>query len=73
VVERFTRIDRDTLLYQFTVTSGDHVAPYSGEFTWPATSARLYEYACHEGNYSMGNTLRGARFLEREAAAGEGR
>ncbi len=68
VVERFTRIDREQLLYQFTVTNGDYVAPYSGEFTWPATDGKLYEYACHEGNYSMGNTLRGARFLEREAA-----
>ena len=69
VVERFTRTGRDTLLYRFTVESGDHEAPYTGEFTWPATSGRLYEYACHEGNYSMGNTLRGARFLEREATA----
>ena len=71
VVERFTRIDRDTLLYQFTVTSGDYESSFTGEYTWPATGGRLYEYACHEGNYSMGNTLRGARLLEREAA-GEG-
>jgi hypothetical protein len=70
VIERFTRLDRDTLLYRFTVESGDYEAPYSGEYTWPATPAKLYEYACHEGNYAMGNTLRGARFLEREAAAG---
>ena len=68
VVERFTRIDREQLLYQFTVTSGDHESPYAGEYTWPVTDGKLYEYACHEGNYSMGNTLRGARFLEREAA-----
>ena len=73
VVERFTRTGPDTLLYRFTVESGDHEAPYTGEFTWPATSGRLYEYACHEGNYSMGNTLRGARFLEREATAGASR
>jgi hypothetical protein len=70
VVERFTRVDRDTLLYQFTVESGDYEAPYTGEYTWPATRGKLYEYACHEGNYSMGNTLRGARFLEREPGAG---
>jgi hypothetical protein len=71
VVERFTRIDRDTLLYRFTVSSGDWEAPYSGEYTWPLTRDKLYEYACHEGNYAMGNTLRGARLLEREAAAGD--
>ena len=44
----------------------DHTAPYSGEYPWPRTEARNYEYACHEGNYAMGNILRGARQLERE-------
>ncbi|MDX1382215.1 MAG: hypothetical protein R3190_01160 [Thermoanaerobaculia bacterium] len=72
VVERFTRIDGDTLLYQFTVESADFEAPYSGEYTWPATGHRLYEYACHEGNYAMGNILRGARLLEAEAPAPTG-
>lgn len=67
VVERFTRVDQDTLLYQFTVSSRDWESPYSGEYTWPATDQKLYEYACHEGNYSLGNILRGARLLEREA------
>ena len=67
VVERFTRTDEDSLLYEFTVESGDHEAPYSGRFTWPATEQKLYEYACHEGNYAVGNILRGARLLEREA------
>ena len=72
VVERFTRTGADTLLYQFTVESGDREAPYSGEYTWPATHTRLYEYACHEGNYSLGNVLRGARLLERELGARSG-
>ena len=67
VVERFTRVDGETLLYEFTVDSGDFEAPFSGEYTWPRTSDRLYEYACHEGNYAMGNILRGARLLESEA------
>ena len=67
VVERFTRVDADTLLYQFTVESSDREAPYSGEYTWPVTSDRLYEYACHEGNYAVGNILRGARLLEAES------
>jgi hypothetical protein len=69
VVERFTPKGPDQLLYQFTVDDSDYVAPYSGEYIWPKTSGRLFEYACHEGNYALGNILRGARLLEREAAA----
>jgi hypothetical protein len=68
VVERFTPRPGG-LLYRFTVHSSDFVAPYSGEYTWPATDAKLYEYACHEGNYAMGNILRGARLLESEGAS----
>ena len=66
VVERFSFQHADTLLYRFTVDNGDWEAPYTGEYTWPATEDKLYEYACHEGNYSLGNTLRGARLEERE-------
>ena len=72
VVERFSRIDGETLRYEFTVE--DPVvwtAPWSGEYPWPATDARVYEYACHEGNYAMGNILRGARLAEREAREGQ--
>jgi hypothetical protein len=70
VVERLSFSDAGTLLYQFTVESGDWQSPYSGEYPWPATREKLYEYACHEGNYAVGNILRGARLLEREAEAG---
>ncbi len=69
VVERFTRIDDDTLLYQFTVDDPTWTAPWSGEYPWPATEDRVYEYACHEGNYALGGILRGARVLEEEALA----
>jgi hypothetical protein len=69
VVERFTRVDADSLLYQFTVESSDYEAPFSGEYIWPQTTDRLYEYACHEGNYALGNILRGARLLESEAVS----
>ena len=69
VVERFTRVDGSTLLYQFTVHDPRYVAPWSGELPWPATDEKLFEYACHEGNYSFGNIMRGARELEREAWA----
>jgi hypothetical protein len=67
VVERFTPQGSGGLLYQFTVEDSDYTAPYSGEYLWPKTPDRLFEYACHEGNYAMGNILRGARLLEREA------
>ena len=66
VVERFTPVDGDTLLYKFTVHDPDYVAPYTGELAWPKTEARSYEYACHEGNYAMGSMLRGARLLEQK-------
>ena len=68
VVERFTRIDRDTLKYSFTVEDPNvWTAPWSGEYIWPASDQRVYEYACHEANYSFGGILRGARILEEEA------
>ena len=68
VVERFTRIDAETLLYQFTVDDPTvWTAPWSGEYIWPASEHKVYEYACHEANYSFGGILRGARVLEADA------
>ena len=64
VVERFSPIDGASLLYNFTVHDPNLVAPYTGEYPWPKSDQRLYEYACHEGNYAMVNMLRGARALE---------
>ena len=69
IVERFSRIDDGALLYQFTVNDPDYETPYSGELPWKQTTAKNYEYACHEGNYAMGNILRGARLLEQETMA----
>jgi hypothetical protein len=66
ILEYFSPIDPDSLLYKFTVNDPDYEAPYTGELVWPRTGQRSYEYACHEGNYAMGNTLRGARLLEEE-------
>ena len=66
VIERFSPIDGEALRYQFTVYDPEYEAPYSGELPWPKTDGKLFEYACHEGNYAMGNTLRGARLLEQE-------
>jgi hypothetical protein len=70
VVERFTRVDPKTLLYRFTVDDPDTWdRAWTGEYPWNATTENLYEYACHEGNYSLGGMLRGARQREAEDAA----
>jgi len=71
VVERFTRVSNHELLYKFTVEDPDTWdKPWSGEYTWPATNEHIYEYACHEANYAMGDVLRGARLREKEEAEG---
>ena len=73
VVERFTRVDADALLYGFTVEDPTvWTAPWSGEYTWPASDNKVYEYACHEANYSFGGILRGARVLEEDVRAEAG-
>jgi hypothetical protein len=73
VVERFTRMDENTLLYRFTIEDpATWTAPWTGEMSWPATKERIYEYACHEGNYALPNILKGARLREKEAAATKG-
>ena len=65
IVERFTRVDPKTVLYRFTVEDPDTwTGAWTGEYPWQATDELLYEYACHEGNYAMGNILRGARLKE---------
>ncbi len=72
VVERFTLTDADTIRYEFTVDDpATWTAPWSGEYPMVRIDGPLFEYACHEGNYGIVNTLRGARAEEREAAAGE--
>ena len=68
VIERFSREDDKSLRYKFTVEDPTvWTASWTGEYVWPATDNRIYEYACHEGNYSFANILRGARLLEAEA------
>jgi hypothetical protein len=70
VVERLTRVDDKTLLYRFTIEDPDTWdRPWTGEYTWPATTKPIYEYACHEGNYALASVLRGARRQEAEEAA----
>ena len=72
LVERFTRLDADTLRYEFTVSDPTTwTGPWTAQVRMTRTDEPLYEYACHEGNYSMPSSLSGARAMEaREAAAG---
>ena len=65
LTERFTRVDADTLLYQFTVDDPESfVRPWSGEIPMKKAPGPIFEYACHEGNYSLVNTLNAARAEE---------
>jgi hypothetical protein len=70
VVERLRRVDPETILYGFTVEDpGMWTKPWSGEVVITKIQGNLYEYACHEANYPLANTLRGARVAEEQAAA----
>ena len=69
VVERFTRVSVDRILYQFTVDDPNTwTRPWSAEIPMLRIQGPLYEYACHEGNYGLPHILSGARFAEKEAA-----
>jgi hypothetical protein len=66
LVERFTRVSQDTLLYQFSVDDATAFTKlWAGEIPMHRTPGPIYEYACHEGNYSMLNMLSGARAAEK--------
>ena len=71
VTERFTRIGKDELLYQFTVDDPTHYTQaWSGEYSFKPSKGQIYEYACHEGNYAMEGILRGARLQEAAVKGG---
>ncbi len=70
VVERFRRLDAETILYQFDVDDPTaYTRPWKGELTMAAAPGPVYEYACHEGNYGLPGVLRAERALEKAAAA----
>jgi hypothetical protein len=70
VVERFRRIDVNTLSYQVTVEDPNTWAePWTADIPFNRTAERMFEFACHEANYSLGNSLRGSRTEEQEALA----
>ena len=67
LVERFTRVDADTIEYRFTAEDrSTWIRPFTGVFPMKKTVGPMYEYACHEGNErSMVGMLRGARAQEK--------
>ena len=66
VVERFTRVDPRTLRYRVTVDDPDTWAtPWTAEWPFRITDARMFPVECHEGNYAIEHFLRGARAEER--------
>ncbi|MSR12376.1 MAG: hypothetical protein EXR84_11365 [Gammaproteobacteria bacterium] len=65
VTERFTRWSADQIVYEFEVTDPEYYTEtWRGEMSFNATDTKLYEYACHEGNYGLIGILGGARRLE---------
>ena len=71
LVERFTRTGADTIQYRFTIDDPTaFTRPWTGEIAMSRAAGPIYEYACHEGNYSLATMLAGAR-AEEKAEAGE--
>jgi len=73
ITERFTRTGPDQILYAFSVDDPEVFASvWRAEMPMRSAKGPIYEYACHEGNYSLPNILAGARVQEREAKAAGG-
>jgi hypothetical protein len=67
VTERFYMESADQLVYSFTVDDPSvWTAPFTGEYAWPRSSNKVFEYACHEANYALEGIMKGARLLEAE-------
>ncbi|MGH1421043.1 MAG: hypothetical protein ACRBEQ_04435 [Hyphomonas sp.] len=70
VIERFTRVSDEEIFYEFEVTDLEiYDQTWKGEMTLRAAEGPIYEYACHEANYSLPGILGGARKAEADAAA----
>ena len=71
LIERFTRTDPNTLVYEFTVDNPTvYTRPWTAQMTMNKTDEHLYEYACHEGNRGLTSILAGARTKENSAKPG---
>ena len=70
LVERFRRVDENTLVYEFTVNEPEKFShPWTAVIPMQRNAEPMFEYACHEGNYGMTNLLSGARADERAAVS----
>jgi hypothetical protein len=70
ITERFTRTAPDRILYEFSVDDPvTFTKVWRAQMPWRASKGPIYEYACHEGNYSLANILAGAREQEKAASA----
>jgi len=64
LIERFTRLDLDTVMYEFTIGDpNNYTQPWSAAIPFRRTDGPIYEYACHEGNYGLTGIMAGARNL----------
>jgi hypothetical protein len=69
LIERFTRVDAETIRYEFTVDDpATFTKPWTAEIPMRKTHGPIYEYACNEGNYSLGDILKGARAEEQRGS-----
>jgi hypothetical protein len=72
VIERFTRTGENALRYRFTVDDPTaFTKPWTGEIVMTHAPGPIYEYACHEANYSLANMLSAARVEEKAEASGK--
>ena len=72
VVERFTRVSEEQIVYEFTVDDPEYYSqPWHGELSFLSTPSKVYEFACHEGNYAMSGILAGARRAEHDQQQSE--
>jgi len=67
VLERFTRVSDEQILYEFSIEDASYYSqPWHGQARFLATEDKVYEFACHEGNYALGGILAGARRQEHD-------
>ena len=70
LTERFTRVNAETLDYQYTIDDPESFTrSWTEQLPMTRDEKQLFEYACHEGNYGIEGSLSGARAVDRAAAA----